>query len=241
MPRSERVTAPIETARSHLDEEITQLQAEQQAFERFAERVAALTVQPPQSSTHPAVTPIAETSAAATTHDVWTVYQETVMTLAHYDDVYDELLTASLAQEFGMNIATALGEETPLTASLQQRVYTAATQAAAERTAVLEGLADERSALETAQETLATLAQQVAAHTDEAAPSDETATEASSLEALATRCEQLATDRQRQLQTRSLSPHIDGHDTATYLYQDTDWTYPVLAAVARLSDQLPTT
>jgi hypothetical protein len=240
MSRLEQVTVPIETARSHLDEEITQLRAEQQAFERCAERVAALTVQPSQSATTSAVTPIAETPAAATTHDVWAAYHETVMALAHYDDVYGDSLTTSLAQEFGAKIATALGEDIPLTGLLQQRVYTAATQAAAKRAAMLERLADEQSTLETAHDTLATLAQQAAAHTGEADLPDEAATAAPSLETIETRCEQLATDRQHQLQSRSLSFHIDGHDTATYLYQDTDWTYPVLAAVARLSDQLRT-
>jgi hypothetical protein len=240
MPHPERVTVPIETARDHLDEEITQLRAEQQAFERFAERVDALAVHPPQSATTSAVTPIAESSAAATTHDVWAAYHETVMALGHYDEVYDESLTTSLAQECGIEIATALGEETSLTAPLQQHVYTAATQAAAKRAEVLEHLADERSTLETAHDTLATLAQQTAAQTDETNAADEAATAPPSLETIETRCDQLATDRQHQLQSRSLSVHIDGHDTVTYLYQDTDWTYPVLAAVARLSDQLHT-
>jgi hypothetical protein len=127
IPRPERVTVPIETARSHLNKEVTQLRTEQQAFKRCAECGATLTVQPhTQSPTNSAVTPIAETPAAATTHDVWAAYHETVMALAHYDDVYDDSLTTSLAQECGAEIATALGEETPLTALLQQRVSVAA-------------------------------------------------------------------------------------------------------------------
>jgi hypothetical protein len=82
MPRPEHVTVLIETARSHLDEEVTQLQAEQQMLEHCAERMAVLTVQPSQSATCPAMTPIAETPAAATTHDIRMVYQETVMALS---------------------------------------------------------------------------------------------------------------------------------------------------------------
>jgi hypothetical protein len=184
------------------------------------------------------VTPQAEPSAAATTHDIWAAYHEIVMTLDHYDEVYTDSLTTSLAQEFGPEIAIALSEESPLTATLQERVAVAATQAAAKRATVLERLTAERSTLDNAHDTLTTLAHQAAAQTGEAnAP--QTATGAPSVETIATRCEQLATDRQHQLQTRSLARHIDGHDTATYLYQDTDWTYPVLAAVARLSDQLP--
>jgi hypothetical protein len=49
MPRPERVTTPIEAALAHLDEEVTQLRAEQQAFEQVAERVTALTVAPIRS------------------------------------------------------------------------------------------------------------------------------------------------------------------------------------------------
>lgn len=65
----------------------------------------------------------------------------------------------------------------------------------------------------------------------------ETAPAASSLK---THCEQLAADRQRQLQTRSFPTHSDSHDFVAYLYQTTDWTYPILAAVARLSDDFQT-
>jgi hypothetical protein len=120
-----------------------------------------------------------------------------------------------------------LTEEMPVTTLIQQQVCTAATQAASERAAFLETLAAERSALETAWDTLTTLGQQAASRTDETASPP-------SLDTLETRCDELATDRQHQLQTRSLAPHRDGHDIAAYLYQDTDWTYPVLAAVARL-------
>jgi ElaB/YqjD/DUF883 family membrane-anchored ribosome-binding protein len=237
MPRPERVTTPIEAALAHLDEEVTQLRAEQHAFEQFAEQVAALTVASSQPATPPTVTSLTDGPPAATTRAICAAYQETVMALAHYDDVYDDSLTESLATEFGPDIATVLTEEMPVTTLLQQQVCTAATQAASERAAVLETLATERSALETAQDTLTTLGQQAASQTDDAATPDETASPPS-LDTLETRCEQLATDRQHQLQTRSLSPHRDGHDIAAYLYQDTDWTYPVLAAVARLSDWL---
>jgi hypothetical protein len=235
MPRAERVTVPIESALAHLDEEVTQLRAEQQAFEQFAEQVAALTVAPSQPATRPTVTAMTDGPPAATTRAICAAYRETVMALPHYDDVYGDSLAESLAHEFGPDIGTALTEEMPVTTLIQQQVCTAATQAASERAAVLETLAAERSALETAYETLTTLSQQAASRIDEVATQDEAALPTPSLD---TRCEQLATDRQHQLQTRSLSPHHDGHDIATYLYQDTDWTYPVLAAVARLSDWL---
>jgi hypothetical protein len=240
MPRPERVTIPIEDALAHLDEEVTQLRAEQQAFEQFAERVATLTVAPSQPTTQSAVTSVTDGPAAATTRDVCTAYQDMVMALAHYDDVYGDSLADSLANEFGPNIATALTDEMTVTTLLQRHVCTAATQAAGERAAVLETLAAEQSALETAQDTLATLVQQAATQTGEPATPDEAALPTPSLDTLETRCDELATDRQHQLQTRSLSPHRDGHDIATYLYQDTDWTYPVLAAVARFSDRLRT-
>jgi hypothetical protein len=152
----------------------------------------------------------------------------------------DEALAESLANEFGPDIATALTEEMTVTTLLQQQVCLAATHAASERAAFLETLATERSALETARDTLATLVQQATNRTTEAAAPDEAAHPSPSLDTLETRCDELATDRQHQLQTRSLSPHRDGHDIATYLYQDTDWTYPVLAAVASLSDRLRT-
>jgi hypothetical protein len=238
MPRAERVTTPIEAALTHLDEEVTQLRAEQQAFEQFAERVAALTVAPSQPATPPTVTALTD-DPPATTRAICAAYRETVMALDHYDDVYGDSLAKSLAHEFGPDIATTLTEEMPVTTLIQQQVCTAATQAASERAAFLETLATERSALETAQNTLATLVQQTASRTDEAATPAATASPPS-LDTLEMRCDELATDRQHQLQTRSLAPHHDGHDIATYLYQDTDWTYPVLAAVARFSDRLRT-
>lgn len=239
MPRPERVMVPIKAALACLDEEVTQLRAEQQAFERFAKRVAALTVAPSQPATPPTVTSLTD-EPAATTQAICAAYQETVMALAHYDDVYGDSLNDSLAAELGPDIGTALTEEMPVTTLIQQQVCTAATQAAGERAAVLETLAAELSALETAYETLTTLVQQAASRTDEAATPDEATSPTPSLDTLETRCDELATDRQHQLQTRSLSPHRDGHDIATYLYQDTDWTYPILAAMARFSDQLRT-
>jgi hypothetical protein len=169
MPCPKQVTAPIEGALVPLDEEVTQLRAEQQAFEQFTERVAALTVAPSQPAIQSAMTSVTDGPAAATTRDVCAAYRETVMALAHYDAVYGDTLAESLADEFGPDIATALTEEMTVTTLLQRHVCTAATQAAGERAAFLETLATERAALETAQNTLATLVQQAAAQTDEPA------------------------------------------------------------------------
>jgi hypothetical protein len=162
------VTAPIEAALACLDEEVTQLRAEQQAFEQ----VAALTVTPSQPTTQSAVTPVTDGPATATTREICAAYQDMVMALIHYDDVYGDSLAESLADEFGPDITTALTEEMPVTTLLQQHVCTAATHAAGERAAFLETLATERSALETAQETLATLVHQAATQTDETTTPD---------------------------------------------------------------------
>lgn len=239
-------------ARSALEVVITEHRrtaAERDAFARFTNRIAAL-----DTSTDTATTTHTQPAAAQTLlqpdsqtdtqlADARAAYRETVMSVPHYAEEYDESLQEHLTAEFSPEIATALTTGDQFLPSLQEHLITESRQACTNRATFLSALEDEASALQTADERLADLGSEfsdlLAAHSLEAWASEELLASRQQVRAGERECEKLAVDRQSTLHGQRIPAvqHIDLEFT-TYLYQSLSVTYPVLADITNLTETL---
>lgn len=257
-PAVPEIRAPLATAREILERERRQLTAEQRAFERFRRRVAALETVAPQTTVATAGSGISANSDAGTTggvgigtagtatrcrpseglSQVRDAYVETVMSVPHYDDLYDETWLESVAEEFSEELAAALDQHTQLHPKLQQSLVTAAAQAGDNRTELLERVETEREAVEDAacelsdiRAELQSLLDQPLAHVEFNA----LRLTRNRLELLRERCDDLALERQTALRRRRREfPISDIGTLERYFYGDCEHTYPILAAIAQL-------
>lgn len=223
----EHVLSPITVAEGSVGQEYSDVEAELEAYGRFKERVAGIdTVSTPHS---PAPTPrthdVASPAQQRSVERVRAAFRETVMSVDHYEEMYDETLVEHATAELSADVAVVFRQEgtTPFT-EMTKRVLTSSVERAVEqRETFLETLDGEREFLEASQSTLADLLDEYEAVTaSERGPSD-----------LTGRLDDLAKRRQGVLQSRTVSVRTDGHDLCEFLYRQHEWTYPVLTAVTR--------
>ena len=187
-------------------------------------------------------------SSSSTTNGLDAVqraYRETVMEMDHYEQEYDEPLGMNLAAEFSEELAVAITNNPQLTSHLQQTVVQAATAASARREEFIARLNDERTTLDEAHQTLATIDEQYERVTERpryqqsAAELQETHQQ---LTDCCSACEQLLNERQTQrTEGHTAEPRTDELvDLHHYLYQSLEVTYPVLADGTTLLDRCQT-
>lgn len=226
----QHVLGPLATAERTLTAERTEVTAERDGFEAFAERLATIdpVSTPPVSGPSP---PMGGRDATVDRLDrVRTAYRETVMSVSHYDDVYGESLVEHVAAECGDDLAAGLRTDTsvPFTSTYKSGLRSAAVHAAQERALFLETLDREATSIETARRELAELVGQL----------DTTTVPEWYRERFADRLETVAHDRQETIRSRRTGPFLEGHALCEWLYRDASWTYPVLTAVARLREAM---
>ena len=194
---------------------------ERDAFASFLHRISDFSVssadlQPnraQQPSTQTLVTPETAKHAESQLARVRSAYRGTVMSVPHYDEDYGDSLPESLAEEFSPEVATAVLTGDQLTPHLRSRLIDATHHAREGRHALLQGLEDERNALNTADENLtrlgADLDDVLSAESFHAWSDENLATERDCLHARQQECDQLAADRQATLQKKysGYSPH----------------------------------
>lgn len=226
---------------------------ERDAFARFADRISDLDItsgdlHPDQPQYSPARTLVVPetarhpTSQLARVHDA---YRDTVMDVPHYQEEYDDSLPESLAAEFGPEIAAAVTTSDQLTPPLRDRLIDATHESRESRHALLQGLDDEHTALEAADENLtrlgADLDDVLSAHSFQTWATEDLVTARDCLHARQQECDQLAADRQDTLREQRIpsTHHIDLEFTQ-YLYETLAVTYPVLTDIASLVETLRT-
>jgi hypothetical protein len=225
--------------------------AERDAFAKFADRIADLessAASPASEDTPAAARPFLQPDSHADTQLARSrdAYRETIMSVPHYDEEYDESLREHLTAEFSPDIATALMTGDQFLPSLQEQLVAESRHACTSRDTFLNALADEASALQTADERLTGLGSEIGDLLT--ARSLETWTSAKLLrgrqqvQACERECEELAADRQATLREQRVPGvrRIDLEFTG-YLYQPLSVTYPVLADIASLAETLHTT
>lgn len=221
----EHAHEPLEEAREYLDHERAEVRAERAAFERFAEKVGG--IRPAPTTAGPLA--LSGDDGAEKRAAVRELYEETVLDLDHYEDVYGEPLLVNVASELSADIAEGLRKEggVPFSAQFRDVVRAAATDAAERRGEFLDRLADERDSIENASEAIREM-------TDALGASGLPPGQRHDFE---DRLDGLVRRRQQRLQSRA-AYRQDGHDLCEYVYADAQWTYPVLTAVTRLRNSV---
>ena len=170
-------------------------------------------------------------------------YQSTVMSVPHYEEEYNDTYAASLAAEFGPELAAALTCESALHEHVRRSVLDQTTTAIETRDEFETVLEREQASVRAASEELRSLDDSVASLGETAVDRlDFGGLDAhrARLEVLERRCDEVATTRQQERVAVEQSMHFDGEtdDVQTYLYQDLPVTYPVLAAVAAVGRRI---
>lgn len=222
----ERVLAPVRNARGRVETERSEVVAERRAIEAFVERVESLSTalradagaRTPRTGTVALGTNAPDADLAA----VRSAYRETIMAVDHYDAAYGDSLPESLAAEFGPELAVAIGDGAggTFTPQLRGALLEAAAESLDDRATFVEALDGELASLRAAESALEELLER-------ADRGDERG--GAAVDGL----ESIASGRQERLGRRPGVSRMDGHDLCSYLYAGADWTYPVLAGVAR--------
>lgn len=240
--------AHITGARSLLECERDRVTAEAEAFGAFARRVADLETSGTSATVEsPGATTALETATADTRlQQVREAYRETVMSVDHYGDEYDEPLATNMAIEFGEDVATAVGNGRALTPQLKSTLVERSRGARRQRILLLGQLETEAEALDDAGTELAK-ARRSADRLEEADLDGYTFEELTAewhlLEDRRRETEAVLAERQETVQTRDR----DGRRTSNspsfeeYLYEPLAVTYPVLSDGATLLDRLEAT
>lgn len=218
------VVNPIVDAQSLLRQEYEEIDAERQAFQRLKERIATIgTVSSPPSETTRQTTACHSNSIQV--ERLRSAYRETVMAVPHYEDTYGESLETHLAAEFSPELATGFQPEGALFTDMYKTHLTGAiSQAIIQREEFCEGLETEQDSLRNSQDKL----------TDLLDPLDGIRIPAWYTTKFEKTLSELAETRQETVQVSNQYRHLDNHDLWAYLYDDQEWTYPVLTAIARL-------
>lgn len=235
--------SPVEAfdeARQALRAERRKLVDEQQAFEQFADRVGGLepTRQPDRSprSVPPRGRPGLERVHAA--------YRETVMSVPHYREDYDESLAENLAGECDEALAVAVADGTHLSPWLQRSLVAAAREAGRARGEVLETIDEERAALDRGAERVRELVAELVALREqplERAEFNCLRETRERLDAMAERCETLTTARQETLRSYNRANPLDLEHFGHYCYGDCESIHPIISLVADVAEQVDRT
>jgi hypothetical protein len=169
-------------------------------------------------------------------------YAETVMSVPHYEEEYDDTYERSVLAEFGPELATALTRSSGYHPGYETALRDAVDDAIEERERLVERLRVEAESLDRAGSRLAAIRREIAS-LDAAVPEGGFG----SLDACRSRagvlledCDRIAARRQREIaeHERELRLGDGAVDLPTYLYRSTAATYPVLASIGSIGDGL---
>ena len=236
-----RVVSAIDRTRTERE----QVTAERDAFDSFAERIAALDTETQSSTTNlpsqPATTPRAagtmnqptasetpEATDNATVATVLQAYHDTVMAVSHYESEYGEPIEQNLAAELSPEVAQLLKNNTVLTPQLQAALLTETRQASNQRNQFLTQVDTEYDALVAARRQLRDLRETTTKIEEQLYPRPlrEIIQSHERLETKANECTTLLYDRQERLHAAEQLTSVTS--LQNYLYQSFEWEYPVL-------------
>ncbi|MFC4246150.1 hypothetical protein ACFOZ7_03960 [Natribaculum luteum] len=234
------------------DEEYDRTREEAQAFDRFARRVAEIDVsspreQPTQQALAGAVTAsFATSSNDRALRDVRETYRETVMSVSHYREEYDEPLAENVAEEFDETVATVLTDGGQWTPEVKRLVVARATEARNRRERFLEVLERETDALESATDSFERVEATLESINDR--PSldysyEELEDAWDELRELERRTDTQLTSRQEAIQGSETvgRQFTDPWTMYAYLYRSLSTSHPILTDGTRLLEKVTTT
>jgi DNA repair exonuclease SbcCD ATPase subunit len=227
------------TARTIVAEEYRRTEAEADAFATFSDRVAAIDdpqTRPDGGMLRPtAVQELDRSCDHAGCKSVCRAYRETILSMPHYEEEYDESLRENMSAEFSRDLAKTVFEAPHVTTPLKQALLHASSQSHDNRREFLRRLDTEAEVLEKTETTL----REIDSFLNDwnARPlSDYSFTELQEiyeeLESAEDRCERLARNRQHALHADEWMNMEESVTVQSYLYSNLEFTYPVLSDVA---------
>jgi hypothetical protein len=218
------ILAPILRAEDLATAEREEVEAEIRAFRTFLDRLSDIEATRTATPT-PATRSLSHAEAANTGERLRTAYEETVMSLAHFDRVYDESLAEHVARELSPQLLPVFDPgANAFTEVYRQTLRSAVEDSIADRERFVSVLEDEVAALDTARARLRSVLDS-GGRPGTAGDRRDT-------------IDELARDRQEALGLRPSLVQLDGHECCEYVYESECWTYPVLTAVARLRENV---
>ncbi len=254
--------AYIRDAKASCRDEQRRVRDEQDAFEEFADRVSGLDPAP-ASSTAPSLDGPAAAVRTVSAVDggngvddvrlrrVLAAYRDTVMSLPHYREEYDETIPESLAAELGPDTAAALASNGTLSTGAQSALVRRSRQAADARSSLADAIDTEIDAL-SGYETDLTLVdrrrRRLLEHLDgvRGDGTDAAIDIWRRLDGLEDDCDEIAGERQRTLDDPPMDVAPPGEEADRrsfheYLYGPTEGPrYPVLAQIAEIAGRIRT-
>lgn len=221
----------IPAAKAAIEREREQLLRERDAFRRFATEIESI---PVSTRGHEELPPVGVGQTAATRGkpgNVRAAYRRTIMGLDHFDHVYGEELYENMSNELSDDVATAVVHGDQFSLQVKQTMMQQAMQASARRERLLETIDSERDSLEYARDQLRELSDVL---DDDPEVAELSLTELFAyeecLDRSLRRCEQLLRTRQRDIHAESqFSSELGVLFLQTYLYEDLETNFPVLA------------
>jgi len=222
------VLSPLSASMSVLTRERTELTAEIEAFEAFADRLVEIEPTATTALSNRSLVTAGGGTPADSMARVRTAYQETVMDVPHYDEMYAESLATNVAAEFGEELADGVrtNGSVSFTRPYKRSLLAATKRSIQSRREFVSTLDRERSSIEHVHTELG----DIAAHLDTTIVAEWYRDQ------FVDRLDRIARERQhtiRALQSKSIH---GGHTFHEYLYRDESWTYPALTAVTRLRE-----
>lgn len=218
----DHLDAALERVRS----ERSMVRCERVQFEEFREAVRLV----PASSTP-------GTTDSNQTPNLIETYRETVMSTPDFEETYGGSIEESLEQEFSPTIEAALLSDDSFSRRLKRKLLVQCSQAIERRQKLEAELQAEACSVETARGELLTIRSELAALPDctiHRGTMDSLFETWEAYERLASRCERMLDDRQKQFTMISQSHPLENaaHSFNEYLYGDLETVHPVLVAIA---------
>lgn len=255
--------AYVRDAKATCRDERRRVLDERAAFEEFADRVSGLDPAP-TSSTAPsfdgptaAVRTVSAVDGGNRTGDdvrlrrVLAAYRDTVMSLPHYGEEYDETIPQSLAAELGPDTTAALASNGTLSSGAQSALVRRSRRAADARSSLADAIDAEIDALSEYESDLNRVdrrRRRLLEHLDgvNGDRTDAGIDVWNRLEDLEDDCDEAASERQRALDDPPMTVDAPGEEADRrsfheYLYGPTDGPrYPVLAQIAEVAGRIRT-
>ncbi|MFC7185632.1 DUF7260 family protein [Halorubrum yunnanense] len=169
-------------------------------------------------------------------------YAETVMSVPHYEEEYDDTYERSVAAELGPELAYALTRGSGYHPEYGRALFDAVDDAIEERDRLVERLRVETESLDRASSRLGAVRREIETLDATVPEGGFGALDACRARAgvLVEDCDRIAARRQRAIAEHGRELRLDDDvvDLPTYLYQNVSATYPVLAAVGAVGDRL---
>ena len=219
---------------------------ELEALRTFEDRVRAIETESTTATDGPAAgVAVAAAGPTSGLRRVRQAYEETVMSVPHYAEEYDDTYVESLHEEFNPDLASALTDGTNFNDRCKQATLSVASESQSARQLLVGALDAEEESLREVSEELRPVVEEVAdlsirSYDDE--PFGSLDAYRARLHVLEERCDEVAADRQASLfeQRRARWLPSNAPDIARYVYQEASFDYPVMSTVAELTERIRT-